>query len=114
MGEDHISVVVVLSGTHTGGNDRPEMSPATPPRHFETTIVYVFSFNSRGKISHLSKTFDIGDMYQQLGWAHGDKSSEHFSVNQLITVSTVNTDATGAEEPREKKTKTEPTTLIPS
>jgi hypothetical protein len=52
-----------------------EMNPSKPPKRFESTIVFTFSFNNRGRISKISKVFDITDMYRQLNWCSLDFSN---------------------------------------
>jgi hypothetical protein len=71
--EDHVTLTLLMHGTHTcnravGTPGASEMQPSNPPRRFESTVVFTFSFNNRGKISKISKVFDVTDMYQQLRW----------------------------------------------
>jgi hypothetical protein len=71
--EDHVTLTLLMHGTHTcnlaGANlDQKDMQPSNPPKRFESTVVFTFSFNNRGRISKISKVFDVTDMYQQLGW----------------------------------------------
>lgn len=109
--EDNVSVVLIFSGTHTENNGNAAMAPATPPRRFETTVVYVFSFNSRGKISHLSKTFDIADMYHQLGWSrkmsNEISNNDPFLVEPLSCNKTLDVCSDEKDEPKPKKVKRE-------
>ena len=78
--EDHVTLTLLMHGTHTcnrAGNamKTEEMNPSKPPKRFESTIVFTFSFNNRGRISKISKVFDITDMYQQLNWCSLDSSN---------------------------------------
>jgi hypothetical protein len=109
--EDLVAVVLIFSGTHTESNGNVAMPPSTPPKRFERTVVYVFSFNNWGKIAYLSKTFDIADMYHQLGWSmklsNENSINDPFSIDNLTCTKSPDCSDDEKEEPNIQKMKTE-------